>query len=191
MSNKDNYLVIWKNFTQDSPTAQHLSATGSISLPYLVEGKDKEAFQQKQALDLTPLHLIKGLLVGYFDKPPGVDTDFAKQKTKEIIEEHLEAFKANSLEQFILDVANYLRDAHGSKTSLQALMTGIELLPESALMKYDASFDLICCIDDELIEDRMAAVQQLKLLLSKLDPTHLAPQLASDYTKMIKIANEY
>jgi len=75
--------------------------------------------------------------------------------------------------------------------SLQSLMAGVELLPKSSAIKYDACIDLINCIDDDELEDRIAAIQQLKLTLSKIDVKKLNQELVTDYNKMIQIANEF
>lgn len=189
--NSEKYAIIWKHFNQDSPLGKRLNAVHDFSLPYFLTAKEKLKFDKKEQVSLNPFHLVMGLLVGYFDKPPGIDTTFAKNKTQTIIEDNLTSFKTDSLENLILDLSNFLRDSHGQKVSLQSLMTGIELIPKSSAIKYDACIDLIACIDDDELEDRIAAVQQLKLLLSKIDPTNLNKTLAEDYLKMIEIANEY
>ncbi|MFQ3213028.1 MAG: hypothetical protein ACJAT1_002385 [Marivirga sp.] len=189
--NVENYMVIWKHFDQKSETGIHLKANQDFSLPYFIEGEEKVMFQAKEPLNLNPLHLIKGLLVGYFDKPPGIDTSFANQHAVDIITEQLVTFKTDSLENFIHDLSNVLRDAHGDTVSLQSLMAGVELLTESSAIKYDCCIDLINCIDNDALEDRLAAVQQLKLLLSKIDVKQLNPALVNDYHKMIEIANKF
>ncbi|RUA36809.1 MAG: hypothetical protein DSY77_01350 [Bacteroidetes bacterium] len=186
-----NHIVIWKHFDQDSALGKRLNAKQDFSLPYFLTSEEKSKFDKKEQLSLNPFHLVMGLLVGYFDKPPETDTTFARNMAKTIIEDNLASFKTDSLENLILDLSNFLRDSHGQTVSLQSLMAGIELIPKSSAIKYDACIDLISCIDDDEIPDRIAAVQQLKLLLSKIDPTTLDKALANDYLKMIEIANEY
>ncbi len=188
--NSEKYAVIWKHFDQASEIGKHLEATKDFSLPYFLSAEEKVSFEKREQVNLNPFHLVMGLLVGYFDKPPGISTDFAKQKASSIIKEHLPSFKTSSLENLILDLSNFLRDSHGSKVSLQSLMAGTELLPKSSAIKYDACIDLITCIDNDLLEDRIAAVQQLKVLLSKIDFKDLDAELMDDYHKMIQIANE-
>lgn len=189
--NSEKYAVIWKHFDQASEIGKHLEATQDFSLPYFLSEEENARFTKQEEVSLNPFHLVMGLLVGYFDKPPGIQTGFAKEKATSIIQEHLPSFKAQSLENLILDLSNFLRDSHGPKVSLQSLMAGTELLPKSSAIKYDACIDFIHCIDDELLEDRMAAVQQLKVLLSKIDVKDLNAALADDYQKMIEIANEF
>jgi len=189
--NSEKYAVIWKHFDQESEIGKRLQATKDFSLPYFLTADEKEKFDKKEQVSLNPFHLVMGLLVGYFDKPPGVDTSFAKEKAATIINENLASFKTNSLENLILDLSNFLRDSHGQKVSLQSLIAGVELQPNSSAIKYDACIDLINCIDDDELEDRIAAVQQLKLLLSKIDAKKLNKDLVQDYMKMIEIANEF
>ena len=189
--NSEKYAVIWRHFDQESEIGKGLKARQDFSLPYFLSEEEKAKFDRKEQVSLNPFHLVMGLLVGYFDKPPGVDTSFAKQKAAPIIQEHLASFKTTSLENLILDLSNFLRDSHGQKVSLQSLIAGVELLPKSSAIKYDACIDLINCIDDNELEDRMAAVQQLKLFLSKIDPKELNQNLVGDYKKMIQIANEF
>jgi hypothetical protein len=189
--NSENYIVIWKHFDQTSEIGKHLKADKDFGLPYFVDGEEKTKLEKKESVSLNPFHLVRGLLVGYFDKPPGIDTSFAKQQANAIIAEHMPSFKTDSLENLVLDLSNFLRDSHGQTVSLQSLMAGVELLAESSAIKYDACIDLINCIDNGLLEDRLAAVQQLKLLLSKIDVKKLNPALVSDYHKMIEIANKF
>jgi hypothetical protein len=187
----EKYAVIWKHFDQESEIGKRLEASKDFSLPYFLTEEEKAKFDKKEQVSLNHFHLVMGLLVGYFDKPPRVDTSFAKKKTSTIIQEHLASFKTTSLENLILDLSNFLRDSHGQKVSLQSLMAGVELQPKSSAIKYDACIDLINCIDDNLLEDRIAAIQQLKLFLSKIDAKKLNQDLVGDYMKMIQIANEF
>ncbi len=189
--NSEKYAVIWKHFDKESALGNRLTATTDFSLPYFLTEEEKTKFDNKEQVSLNPFHMVMGLLVGYFDKPPGIDTSFAKKKATSIIQEHLASFKTNSLENLILDLSNFLRDSHGQKVSLQSLIAGVELIPESSAIKYDACIDLINCIDDNELDDRIAAVQQLKLFLSKIEAKKLNQELVQDYMKMIQIANEF
>ncbi|QSE97839.1 hypothetical protein [Fulvivirga lutea] len=185
---QNSYNIIWKHFNKNSYTGIHLRAKEDFSLPYFVDGEEKEKFEKKEPTALNPFHLVKGLLVGYFDKPPATDTSFAKAQAKKIITEQLPTFKSPSLESLVLDLSAYLRDTHGQQASLQSLMAGIELAPESSAIKYDCCLDLINCIEDDEIEDRIAGIQKLKILLSEINIKDLAPELAEDYKQMVEIA---
>ncbi|ADR23245.1 hypothetical protein MATR_29060 [Marivirga tractuosa] len=189
--NSEKYAVIWKHFDEESALGKRLKATTDFSLPYFLTEEEKTSFDKKEEVSLNPFHMVMGLLVGYFDKPPGVDTKFAREKAPAIIKEHLTSFKTNSMENLLLDLSNFLRDSHGQKVSLQSLIAGVELVPDSSAIKYDACIDLINCIDDDELDDRIAAVQQLKMLLSKIDAKKLNQDLVQDYMKMIEIANEF
>jgi|GEM_PF-2314305 len=180
-----SYSIIWKHFEKDSEIGVRLKAQDGFGLPYFVDGIDKENFEKKLPVSLNPLHMILGLLVGYFDKPPAVDTAFAKEKVKQILMEHLETFKSKSLEDMILDFAAHLREQHGQEASLQALMTGVELVPESNNIKYDGALDLYSCIEDEVIDDKVVGVQKLTQLLDGIDTKTFDPALLDDY-KLLK-----
>lgn len=180
MTNK-SYSIIWKHFEKDSDIGDRLKAQERFSLPYFIDGIDKKNFEKKLPTSLNPLHLIKGLLVGYFDKPPGTNTEFAKQKTKQILTENLETFKSESLENLILDFSAHLRQQHDQEASLQALMTGVELVPDSDGIKYDCSLDLYSCLEDDSLKDRVAGIQKLTELLDSIDPSKLNPALLDDY----------
>ncbi len=179
-----NYSIIWKHFDKESKIGLHLKANEGFSLPYFIDGTDKDAFEKKLPVDLHAVHLIRGLLVGYFDKPPEVDTSFAKQKAKELINEHLGMFGASSIEDFILDLSFILRDKNGQEASLQVLMAGIEILPDSHLIKYDCCLDLLNCIEDDVVPERLAGIQKLRELLSVIDSTKIHPDLLGDLEVM-------
>ncbi|MEQ8924690.1 MAG: hypothetical protein RLO81_02690 [Fulvivirga sp.] len=183
-----DYKIIWKHFENNSDTGTHLKAKVDFSLPYFIDGEEKIKFENKEPANLNQFHLVKGLLVGYFDKPPETDTRFAQSKAKQIITEQLPAFKSPSLESLILDLSAYLRDTHGQQASLQSLMTGTELVPESSAIKYDCCIDLINCIEDGEIEDRIAGIQKLKILLNKINIKDLTPELVEDYKQMNEVA---
>ncbi len=186
----NNYTIIWKHFIKESGIGVQLGAQEDFSLPYFVDGQDKIKFEKKEAVDLYAIHLIRGLLVGYFDKPPEVSTKFAQEKTLEILEEQLEASEGDSLEEFILEMSYMLRDNNGQEVSLQALMTGTKILPKSDKIKYDCCIDLINCIDEGILEDKERALQQLDLLLDDINEDNLDPELISTYEEMFEIAEE-
>ena len=175
------YIIIWKHFEEDSEIGEHLEAEYAFSLPYFIDGIDKENFENHRPTDLHMLHLIKGLLVGYFDKPPGIDTSFAKQKAEQILDEHLETFEADSLESLILDFAAYLREHNGNEASLQALMTGVEIAPASNHIKYDCCLDLYFCLEDDVVDERAIGIQKLKLLLNEIDTSEFDAELLEDF----------
>lgn len=179
-----NYSIIWKHFEKASAIGKHLQAKADFSLPYFVDGQDKDNFEKKLPVDLHAIHLIRGLLVGYFDIPPGVDTTFAKQKTKQLVEEHLEMFGAPTVEDFIIDLSFLLRNNNGQEASLQVLMAGTEILPNSSQIKYDCCLDLLNCLDDNVIEERVAGIQKLKELLAAIDPKQIHPDLLGDLEVM-------
>jgi hypothetical protein len=183
-----NYSIIWKHFDKTSPIGQRLKAKDDFSLPYFVDGPDKALFENQKPVDLHAIHLIRGLLVGYFDKPPKVDTTFAQQVTRTILEEHQEMFGAKTLEDFIIDLSHHLRDTNGQEASLQALMAGVEVLPNSSQIKYDCSLDLLNCLDDNVIEERAAGIQKLHQLLAEIKTTELHPDLLGDLKVMKEVA---
>jgi len=177
----NKYTIIWKHFEKDSEIGVRLNAQQRFSLPYFVDGIDKKNFENKRPTSLNPLHLIKGLLVGYFDKPPEVDTAFAKQKAKQILTENLATFKSASLEDLILDFAAHLRQQNGQEASFQALMTGIEMIPNSNSIKYDGSLDLYSCLDEDILKDRRTGIQKLAELLEGIDASKLDSTLLENY----------
>jgi hypothetical protein len=181
----NTYSIIWKHFDKDTELGIRLEAKERFSLPYFIDGIEKEDFENKRPISLNPLHLIQGLLVGYFDKPPETDTAFAKFKTKTILNENLKTFKSESLESLILDIAAHLRLQNGQEASLQSLMTGVELVPESISIKYDCSLDLYNCLEDEILQDRKAGIQKLTELLEGIDTAKLDQTLLDDY-KLLK-----
>ena len=189
MTNR-SYAIIWQQFDKGSDVGLRLKATNEFGLPYFVDGIDKTNFEKKLPVNLNPLHLILGLLVGYFDKPPAVDTAFAKQNTKQILIEHLEAFKTESLEDLILDFAAHLREQHGPEASLQALMTGVELVPDSNNIKYDGALDLYSCMEDGIIQNKAGGTQKLAQLLDGIDAKTLDPALLDDYQSLKRDAEK-
>ena len=187
---KANYTIIWKHFEKGSETGIRFSAKDKFSLPHFVDGVEKDRFEKSLPVSLNVVHLIKGLLVGYFDKPPNTDTSFAKEHCKEILLEQLEIFKSASLADFILDFAAHLREQNGNEASLQALMTGIEIVPDSDNIKYDCALDLFNCIQDNLLDDYLAATQKLAHLVSEIDGTKLTPELAKDLETLKQEVNK-
>jgi hypothetical protein len=177
----NNYSIIWKHFNQDSEIGNRLKAQDKFSLPYFIDGVEKENFEKKRSTSLNPMHLIKGLLVGYFDKPPETDTAFAMKKAKQILIENLAIFKSDSLEDMILDFAAHLRHENGHEASLQALMTGVELLPTSHGIKYDGSLDLYSCLEDNILKDRKAGILKLNTLIKSIDTSALDEKLLKDF----------
>jgi len=81
----------------------------------------------------------------------------------------------------VLDFAAHLRQQNGSEASLQALMTGTELVPKSNHIKYDCSLDLYNALEDKVIKDREAGVQKLTALLDDIDSDQLDEEIKRDY----------
>jgi len=177
----ENYTIIWKHFEKNSGIGTHLKALKKFSLPYFIDGIDKERFENKQPTDLHVVHLIKGLLVGYFDAPPNEDTTFAQQNTKQILAEHLDDFKSGAIEDLILDFAADLRNRNGQEASFQALMAGVEVVPDSSAIKYDCALDLYNCLENDVLKDNKAGEQKLVELLNSIDVSKLNQELRSDY----------
>lgn len=185
------YKIIWKHFEKSSEIGKHLDAKSDFSMPYFIDGEEMEKFEKQEAVSLNHIHLVRGLLVGYFDKPPKVDTSFAQSKAKEIIVEQLPNFGAASLESLILDLSTYLRDTFGQLTSMQSLSTGVELVPTSNTLKYDCCIDLINCIDDNQLPHKEAGIEKLQQLLSEINPKMLNSELLEDYKQMQEILKEF
>ncbi len=69
------YSIIWKTFLANSDLGSHLGAKNDFSFPYFIDGDDKIKFEQGTHSNLTEIHLLRGLLIGYFDNAPTIDTD--------------------------------------------------------------------------------------------------------------------
>jgi hypothetical protein len=178
------YSIIWKHFTKESPIGLKLNVNDKFSLPYFIDGIDKEKFESKESLDLGALHLIKGILVAYNDDPPDTDTSIFKSKAKQILNEHLPIIKEESLETLIINFSAYLREKNGQEASLSALLTGTKLVPDSHLVKFDCCLDLYNSLIDNILKERQAAIRQLALLLNDLDVSMFREELSDPLLKM-------
>jgi hypothetical protein len=56
------YSLIWKTFEADSDLGQHLGAEIDFSLPYFVDGTDKENFEKGLLKNFVEIHLLRGFV---------------------------------------------------------------------------------------------------------------------------------
>ena len=199
------YSLIWKTFEADSDLGQHLGAEIDFSLPYFVDGTDKENFEKGLLNNFAEIHLLRGLLVGYYDNPPTIDTKYTKTLFLRVIEDLKRHFNFETTEQLILDIASFIRRENGDKASHIALMTGLEIIPDNSKIRFDLCVDLYNMLDrneyknidqgvkllreniesintDEIRPDFIEYINQFKDFIDKQEP--------SEKTKLINFIND-
>lgn len=185
------YSIIWKSFTANSDLGNHLGATNDFSFPYFIDGDDKIKFEQGTLSNLTEIHLLRGLLIGYFDNPPIIDTDYSRTFLKYVIEDLRRHFDFQTTENLILDISSFIRRENGDIASHIALRTGLEILPNSSKIRFDLCVDLYNMLERKEYKKTEEGINLLKENLEKINIDDIKPEFI-EHMKQFKqfIKNE-
>ncbi len=133
------HSIVWVPYAQDSEIAREVGAPGEIVLPFLVSGEESLRLNRGEGANVSDFDLLLGLLVEYFIPPPMSATHKIKPYFKDILMGLLEEFRCQrgyeSIEQCILVLGDYLKEANGERLSRRALKTGLEIVPGSLRIK--------------------------------------------------------
>ena len=171
--NLKEYSIIWKQFSQNSGLGEILEASEDFALPYFVDGADKKKFEEFSLDSLSEIHLLRGILVGYFDQPPILDTHIFKLKSKTILMDLQKHFAFDTMENLILNISAYIRNENGDDTSFQALLAGSEICPESSKIKFDCCTDLYNLLERDQYHDKKWGKEKLGELLHQIEVSEI------------------
>lgn len=171
------YSIIWKQFSKDSKVGEHLNIQQDFALPYFVDGKDKQKFKNSNLNELSQIHLLRGILVGFFDNPPIVNTEIFKDHVKPILYDLQSHFEYESLEKLILNIAAYIRKENGDRASFKALLAGTEICPDSSKIKFDYCADLYNLLERGQFSDKKWGKEKLSELINQIDRKRIKPAL--------------
>jgi hypothetical protein len=169
------YSIIWKSFIANSELGKHLGAVEDFSLPYFVDGDDKERFELGTLNNLSELHSLRGLLVGYFDNPPTLDIIYSRTLFKNAIEDLRKYFNFQTTENLILDISSFIRRENGGFASQKALRTGLELMPDSSKIRFDLCVDLYNLLERNEYKKKEEGINLLKDNLAKINTNEINP----------------
>lgn len=132
------HSIVWVPYAEDSEIARQVGAPGDIELPFFVSGEESLKLNRGEGASVSEFNLLLGLLVEYFT-PPMSATHKIKPYFKDILMGLLEEFRCQrgyeSIEQCILVLGDYLKEANGERLSRRALKTGLEIVPGSLRIK--------------------------------------------------------
>jgi len=169
------YSVIWQPCSKANDLANRFyvpSYTGH--LPFFLDGTDLDLFRKKHPVELTELHLLKGILLGLheFDTLPIISSHPEDKDTLLYLLDALgNGFRCSSPNQMILDIAYRIREANGNLPSSLILKTGHELIPScSKIMS-----DLICDFWELAIDKDSSFVSEIPPLFTTIDFDDIIP----------------
>ena len=187
---KKEYSIIWKPFKSNCELGKHLNAEKDFSLPYFIDGEDKIKFESGSLSNLAEIHLLRGLLVGYFDKPPIIDTDYSKTLFKNAIEDLKLHFDFKTTEKLILDIASFIRRENGDYASHLALRTGLELIPNNSKIRFDLCVDLYNMLERKDYKQTEQGINLLKENLEKINSEDISPDFIQYLSQFKEFVNE-
>jgi len=184
------YSIIWKTFNANSELGKHLGAIENFSLPYLIDGDDKKRFELGTLNNLAELHLLRGLLVGYFDNPPTLDIIYSRTLFKNAIEDLRKHFDFQTTENLILDISSFIRQENGDFASQTALRTGLELIPDSSKIRFDLCVDLYNLLERNEYKKTEEGINLLKENLAKINSNDIKPEFIGYLTQFQEFINK-
>lgn len=167
------YSIIWKQISQNSSLGEILEVSEDFALPYFVDGVDKQKFENFSLDSLSEIHLIRGVLVGYYDQPSMLDTRIFKFKAKTILMDLQKYFAYDTMENLILNVSAFIRNKNGDDASFRALLTGSEICPESSKIKFDCCTDLYNLLERDQFHDKKWGQEKLGELLQQIEVSEI------------------
>jgi hypothetical protein len=170
------YSIIWKTFNANSELGKYLGAVEDFSLPYFIDGDDKKRFELGTLNNLAELHLLRGLLVGYFDNPPTLDIIYSRTLFRNAIEDLRKYYNFQTTENLIIDISSFIRRENGDFASQTALRTGIELMPDSSKIKFDLCVDLYNLLERNEYKKTEEVINLLKENLAKINTNEIKPE---------------
>jgi len=184
---KKEYSIIWKSFQASSDLGEHLGAEKDFSFPYFIDGDDKEKFEKGALNNLAEIHLLRGLLIGYFDNPPTIDTNYSKKLFHKAIEDLRIHFDFETTEKLILDIASFIRRENGDYASHIALRTGLEIIPDNSKIRFDLCVDLYNMLERNDYGHTRQGIKLLKENLDKINTDDVRP----DFIEYLKQFQEF
>jgi len=174
------YSIIWKQLSKGSVIGKHLNVSEDFALPYFVDGNDKQNFEQSSLDNLSQFHLLRGILMGYFDKPPiFINTHIFKLKTATILEDLQKHFDYDTIENLILNISAYIRKENGVNASFKALLAGSDICPESSKIKFDCCTDLYNLLARDQFHDKGWGKKKLGDLLQQIEISEINTEFIS------------
>ncbi len=170
------YSIIWKSFSANSELGNHLGSKKDFSFPYFIDGKDKIKFEQGALNNLTEIHLLRGLLIGYFDYPPTIDNEYSRTLFLRAIEDLRRHFDFQTIENLIIDISSLIRQENGDIVSHIALRTGLEFLPNSSKIRFDLCVDLYNMLERKEYKKTKEGIDLLKENLGKIHTNEINPE---------------
>jgi hypothetical protein len=170
------YSIIWMPFSSNSDLGKHLGTKEDFSLSYFIDGDDKKRFEEGTLDHLSEIHLLRGLLVGYFDNPPTLDIDYSRTLFKYVIEDLRKHFEFQTTEQLVLDVAYFIRQENGDFASQIALRTGLELIPSSSKIRFDLCGDLYNKLERDEYNNTEEGLHLLSENIAKINTNDIRPE---------------
>ena len=176
------YSLVWKTFLANSNLGKNLGAERDFSLPYFIDGNDKIRFEQGTLYNFAEIHLLRGLLIGYFEEPPQVDINYSRTLFKKVIEDLKKYFDFQTTENLILDISSVIRRENGDFASHIALITGLEFNPESSKIRFDLCVDLFNMLERNEYKKKDVGINLLNENFKKIKAKEIRPDLV-EYLK--------
>lgn len=174
-----DYSIIWKQFSKTSELGEILEVSEDFALPYFVDGADKLKFEEFRLESLSKFHLLRGILVGYYDQPPILETHIFKLKAKTILMGLQEHFAHDTMENLILNISAFIRNENGDDASFKALLAGCKICPESSKIRFDCCTDLYNLLERDQYYDRKWGKEKLGELLQQIELSEINTDLIS------------
>ena len=115
---------------------------GGIYLPFLQH--DKEEGSDGISFDMSEKNLLFAILIHYQEGAPTIVLEFVQPYLKSVLETLTKGYGMSGLEALILKASATIRADFGQEISRIALMSGMEIAPESSAIRSDFLLDTWC-----------------------------------------------
>lgn len=98
--------------------------------------------------EVSPALLLRSIMLSYRDDAPSVSMADSRAYMREVLDVLASGFQQPDIETMLLSEAANIRGEYGNATSRHALMTAMELLPQSSEVRSDFILDTWCRIQN-------------------------------------------
>ena len=177
MPEKERYRIVWQECGTNSRIAERFYVAGYKGyLPFFIWGRDLEALDNNQKVELREQHLLKGILYGLYEfgQHPNPWLQKKDRKTLLYLLDVLgKGFKYDDHEKMILDIASSVREKNGNTASRIILEAGNGLIPQSSKIKSDLICDLWAVISEHEVGTDL--FKKIITLIHEIDLSDIYP----------------
>jgi hypothetical protein len=174
----EEYSLVWQECGENSEISKRFFVPGFEGyLPFLLSGQDVESLENKMPVALNEKQLFFGIVLGMNDNAFSndllsmQDIEESKKTWRYLLDVLVNGFSYNNPEQALLDMAATIRVRNGGFLAEEALLSSVQLMPESSKIKADLVVMMWYNFESEI--KPMSELVQIIELVKQINPNDI------------------